>query len=34
MSLFEARTAKFVQEVNEAAQVHFTRIIEALELNP
>ncbi len=34
MSLFEARTAKLVQEVNEAAQVPFTRIIEALELNP
>ncbi len=34
MSLFEARSAKVVQEVNEAAQVPFTRIIEALELNP
>lgn len=34
MSLFEARTAKLVQEVNEAAQLPFTRIIEAQELDP
>ncbi len=34
MSLFEARSAKIVQEVNEAAQLPFTRIIEAIELMP
>ncbi len=34
MSLFEARSAKIVQEVNEAANLPFTRIIEAVELNP
>ncbi len=32
--LFEASSAKAVQEVNEAAQFPFTRIIEALELDP
>lgn len=30
--LFEAANAKIVQEVNEAAQIPFTRIIEAMEL--
>lgn len=32
--LFEAANAKIVQEVNEAAQIPFTRIIEAIELTP
>jgi hypothetical protein len=32
MTLFEAPNAKIVQEVNEAAQIPFDRIIEALEL--
>ncbi len=32
--LFQSISAKAVQEVNEAAQFPFTRIIEALELNP
>ncbi len=34
LSLFEASSATIVQEVNEAAQIPFTRIIEALELTP
>ncbi len=34
LCLFEAPNAKAVQEVNEAAQFPFTRIIEALELDP
>jgi hypothetical protein len=34
ISLFEARSAKIVQEVNEAAQLPFTRIIEAIDLTP
>jgi hypothetical protein len=34
MTLFEAPSAKVVQEVNEAAQIPFDRIIEALELIP
>ncbi len=32
--LFQAASAKAVQEVNEAAQFPFTRIIQALELDP
>lgn len=32
--LFEAENAKIVQEVNEAAQIPFTRIVEAMELTP
>ena len=32
MTLFEAPNAKNVQEVNEAAGIPFTRIIEAFEL--
>jgi len=34
MCLFEADTADFVREVNEAAQIPFTRIVEALDLTP
>ncbi len=34
MCLFEAPNAKLVQEVNEAAQIPFTRIVEALDLTP
>lgn len=34
LCLFEATNAKIVQEVNEAAQIPFTRIIEAMELAP
>jgi hypothetical protein len=34
LCLFEAASAKDVQEVNEAAQFPFTRIIEAIELVP
>jgi len=34
MTLFEASNAKIVQEVNEAAQIPFDRIIKALELIP
>jgi hypothetical protein len=33
LTLFEAPNAKVVQEVNEAAQIPFDRIIEALELS-
>ncbi len=32
--LFQAGSAKAVQEVNEAADFPFTRIIQALELDP
>jgi hypothetical protein len=34
LCLFEANSAKDVQEVNEAAQFPFTRIIQAVELVP
>lgn len=34
MCLFEAPDAQRVKEVNEAAQVPFTRIVEALDLTP
>ncbi len=33
LCLFDASSAKAVQEVNEAAQFPFTRIIQALELD-
>ena len=34
MCLFEADRADVVREVNEAAQIPFTRIVEALDLTP
>lgn len=34
MCLFEAPDAQRVKEVNEAAQIPFTRIVEALDLTP
>jgi hypothetical protein len=34
MCLFEATTADFVREVNEAAAIPFSRISEALDLTP
>jgi len=34
MCLFEADNADLVKEVNEAAQIPFTRITEALDLTP
>ena len=34
MCLFEADNADLVREVNEAAQIPFTRIIEAMDLTP
>ena len=34
MCLFEADNAELVREVNEAAQIPFTRIVEALDLTP
>lgn len=34
MRLFEADNADLVREVNEAAQIPFTRIVEALDLTP
>ena len=34
MCLFEARTADAVRDVNEAAGLPFTRIIEAMDLTP
>jgi hypothetical protein len=34
MCLFEADNADLVREVNEAAQIPFTRIVEALDLTP
>ena len=34
MCLFEADNAELVKEVNDAAQIPFTRIVEALDLTP
>ena len=34
MCLFEAGSADHVREVNETAQIPFTRIVEALDLTP
>jgi len=34
MCLFEAASPEVVKEVNEAAQIPFTRIVEALDLTP
>ena len=34
MCLFEADNAELVREVNEAAQIPFTRIVEAMDLTP
>jgi hypothetical protein len=34
MCLFEAESADLVREVNETAQIPFTRIVEALDLTP
>jgi hypothetical protein len=34
MCLFEAPNAQRVREVNEEAQIPFTRIVEALDLTP
>ena len=34
MCLFEADNADLVREVNEAAQIPFTRIVEAMDLTP
>lgn len=34
MCLFEAVNQELVKEVNEAAQIPFTRILEALDLTP
>jgi len=34
MCLFEAENADYVREVNETAQIPFTRIVEALDLTP
>lgn len=34
MCLFEAPNAQRVKDVNEAAQIPFTRIVEALDLTP
>jgi hypothetical protein len=34
MCLFEADNRDLVREVNEAAQIPFTRIVEALDLTP
>jgi len=34
MCLFEADSSDLVREVNEAAQIPFTRIVEALDLTP
>ena len=34
MCLFEADSADLVREVNETAQIPFTRIVEALDLTP
>src|SRR2546422_872136 len=34
MCLFEAANPEIVKEVNEAAQIPFTRIVEALDLTP
>jgi len=34
MCLFEADNADLVREVNEAAKIPFTRIVEAMDLTP
>ena len=34
MCLFEAASADMVKEVNEAANIPFTRIVEAMDLTP
>ena len=34
MCLFEAPNAEVVKEVNEAANIPFTRVVEALDLTP
>ena len=34
MCLFEAATRELVREVNDAAQIPYTRIVEALDLAP
>ncbi|CAN5622412.1 DUF4242 domain-containing protein [soil metagenome] len=34
MCLFEADNAELVKEVNETAQIPFTRIVEAMDLTP
>ena len=34
MCLFEADSADYVREVNETANIPFTRIVEALDLTP
>jgi hypothetical protein len=34
MCLFEAANPDLVKEVNETAQIPFTRIVEALDLTP
>jgi hypothetical protein len=34
MCLFEAANAEVVEEVNEEAQIPYTRVVQALDLNP
>lgn len=34
MCLFEAATPELVREVNEAARIPFTRVVEAVDLTP
>jgi uncharacterized protein DUF4242 len=34
LSLFEAESAALVRDVNESAQIPFTRILEAIDLTP
>ena len=34
MCLFEAQSSQLVSEVNEAANITFTRIVEAMDLTP
>jgi hypothetical protein len=34
MCLFEAESARAVEEVNQTANIPFTRIVEALDLTP
>jgi hypothetical protein len=34
MCLFEASNAELVKEVNQAAQIPFTRVVEAMDLTP
>ena len=34
MCLFEAPTSQHVKELNEAAKIPFSRIVEALDLTP